>query len=500
MGLFSFLSKRQKSFSPPKKKTVPKKNTGTTTNPTYPQLNKIKQSAYQEYYDMYREDILDYRYTYTTDSLIDKLSRVDGDMGNAVHNFLIAIDSGFRLIAKDVNGIKNDRATKRLKLIADRFKGDNIDRSLDTLMKTIARLLIVRGGVGVEVRTDKSGRITSLYIVDPKWVDWYREGNEYVAYQNGEMVSSPFLFWAFADPDVDSVQHISPLLTALNIIFFRMGVLQDLERVIKRAGFDRLNAKLLEDVMVRNAPVSVKRNPNDLRTWLEARRTEIQTILTNLKPDDAIATYDSVELSYLKGGVKDSIDVEPLMKVLDQQISSGLKTLPSILGRGGSASDTESVLYVRNIKYFQNIASILMGNVLSFCLQKEGVNASAYLEYNDVDLRSPLEIENHKLMKQKRILLEGCLGFRTIEEVCYELTGHELPKKFDENWFDSYRNQQLGIQIGTTDDDWSDEGNYNELPEEQKPGEDTIDTRTDDEKEDNNIKNMVRVLKFGGDK
>lgn len=496
MGLFGIFGKRD-ALAPPKTKNkrIPKRNIGEVENPNYSSLSKVRQSASSVYYDLYREDILNSRYIYTTDELIDRLARYDGDMGNAIHNYLIAIDSGFRLVAKDIFGIKNARATKRLKLIVDRFNGKNIDRSLETVVKSVSRLLITRGAAGVEVRTDASGRVDSLYVVDPKWVTWEREDDNYIAYQNNEVISSPFLFWIFLDPDTDSVQHIPPLLTALSSIFFRIGVLQDLERVVKRAGYDRLTATIVEDIVIKNAPASIRRNPNDLKTFLESKRIEIQNILTNLKPEDAIAMWDSVNLEYLKGGVKDTLDVKPLMQVLDQQVSSGLKTLPSILGRRDRANETESVLYVRSVKYIQSSISKLFSNVLSFCLEKEGVKSRALLEHNDVDLRSPLEIENHKLMRQKRLLQEAVLGFRTLEEVCYELTGHELPKDFEEEWFDYYRQSALKIQVGTTDDDWSDNGNYNEQAEEQKPGEDTIDDRTDDEKEDNNIKDMmIRVL------
>ncbi len=474
------------------------KNTGKVENPSYPDIRgagSIRRTANTILYDQYLQDLESYRYSKDADDLIDRLSRSDSDMGNAVYNFLIALDSGVDFSVVDDRSSKLSRSTLRLNSLLKRFKGNAIDRSISSIIRQMGRLCLVRGACGLEVITDELGRVSRLNVIDPKWVDWVREGDEFVAYQNNTKVSSDFLYWCFIDPDVDSPQHISLILSALQPIFFRIGVLQDLEKVVDRAGWARLHANILEDVMIRNAPASVRRNAESLRGWMESRRLEVQKALTDLRPEDAIVHYNSAEVDYLSPQTGGHIDIEPLMRVLDQQISSGLKALPSILGRGsGTEGDTESVLYVRGVKFFQKTMSDTLENVFNFCLQLEGVRGNTVVKFHEVDLRSPNEIENHKIMKQKRVLELATIGFVTVEDACMELTGKELPKGFDEQWFQAYREQHLGLTLGTTDDDDSDNGNYNQQADEQKPGDDSIDTRSDDEKADNITKAWINVL------
>lgn len=507
MGLIDFFR-----FSR-KKKPPLRSNKGRANDPTYNDSFRKASSGSipKRTLDFFKERIEDYRYNTNIDTLLDDLYRVDSDIGNAVWNFIITAASGVKIDAKNYKGEKHKVGTNKLLAIVDRLKGYAIDRSLDTLIPAMIQLTVVRGGFGLELRTDEEGRINELFLIDPKWIDWRREDGRFVPYQSGKSVESEYLFWGLLNPDVNNPNPISMLLTALQTVFFRMGVLQDLEKVVSRAGYAKLKAKIVEDVMVRNAPANIRRDSEKLRAYLNTELINIQTFLTQLRPEDAVAHFDSVEIDYLQDGFKGQLDVNPLMKVLDQQISSGLKTLPSILGRGSNSNDTESVLYVRGARYIQGMVAITLSNALTFALEREGANARANVVFNEVDLRAPLEIENHKLMKQKRILELVVLGFETPEVACYELTGHELPSYYKEEWIDAYRESHLGLNAGTTDDDWSDNGTYYPEAEDQEPGKDTIDTRTDDEKEDNNvkdnikkknnnIKNMVNILKYGGDR
>lgn len=495
MGLFSFVRFGRK------KKPSLRNNEGKAIDPTYdkPYKRGAAGSVPKRSLEYYKTLIEDYRYDTDTTTLLDNLYRVDSDIGNAVWNFIITASSGVKIDAKNYKGEKHKVGTNKLLDIIDRLKGYALDRSLDTLIPAMIQLIVVRGGFGVELRTDREGKINELFLVDPKWIDWRREDDRFVPYQKGESVESDFLFWCLLNPDVNNPNPISILLTSLQTVFFRMGVLQDLEKVVSRAGYAKLKAKVIEDVMVRNAPANIRRDSEKLRNYLNTQLSAIQTFLTNLRPEDAVAHFDSVDIDYLQDGFKGQLDVTPLMKVLDQQISSGLKTLPTILGRGTKSSDTESVLYVRGAKFIQGTVSVTLSNALTFALEREGVVARADVIFNEVDLRAPLEIENHKLMKQKRVLELVVLGFETPEAACYELTGHELPSYYKEEWIDAYRESHLGLNAGTTDDDWSDNGTYYPEAEDQEPDEDTIDIRTDDEKEDNNIKNEAKFIRFGGD-
>lgn len=450
----------------------------------------VPRSSYS--YMDYIVNSYDYRYSSNIDGVLDRISRCDSDASNALWNFLIAVDSGLHVRAVDINGNKHRLGTNKLRALLGSMKGKMVDVSIDSLLTNLTRLAVVRGGFGLEIITNKEGDFDQIKVIDPKWIEWKKEGEKFVAYQGNKKVSSEFFFWGTVDPDIDNPNPISMLMSALSSIFFRIGVLQDLEKVIKRAGYSKLTAEILEEVMYRNAPASIKRDDDKLRNYLKDRRDEIQDYLTNLRPEDAVAHFDSVKIQYLKDGFNGNIDVKPLMDVLNQQISSGLKTLPSILGRGAATAGTENVLYVRGVKFIQKRILIALNNAFSFALEREGVRAVSDVYFNEIDLRSPNEIENHKIMKQKRLLELLVLGFKTPDEVCYELTGHEIPSSYHKDeWIDMYRNQHLGLSVGTTDDDWSDNGDYNSEAEEQEPGEDTIDTRTDDEKVDNIIKNTV---------
>lgn len=460
----------------------------------------VSRPASHEYF---RESLDNIRYYESPSEVINYLAKHDPDVSNAIWNFLRTADSGLSIEGYNSSGSPSRYVQGVLDKLVGRLNQTSIDqynedKSLDIICSRALKLLLVRGGFCLELVLGGDKRLADIKVIDPKTIEFKYINGRYVPFQRFEgkdvSLDYPTIFWSVLDEDVSSPYEVSPFLSSINTVFFRIEVLRDLEKVLKRAGHPRIKAVINEEVLIRNMPQNIRSNPEQSRAWLNSRKTELMNYLNDLAPESAIAHWDSVELGYLHDGYNGRIDPNPLMEVLDQQISSALKTLPSILGRtknmSQNTSSTESVLYTKSVKTLQKVFDNAMSKLFTFALRLEGVQGRAVVKHKEIDLRSPIEIENHLLMKQKRLSYELALGFRTPEEVCFELTGHRLPPGFDEDVMDRLVDSLVGKKVSNTGEAKDDNGNYNQQPEEKDVGE---DSKTEAE----NPENIVTIAKRG---
>ena len=245
----------------------------------------------------------------------------------------------------------------------------------------------------------------------------------------------PTFFWATLDPDTDSPYETPPFLPAIQAVLFNMSVMQDLQKIVKRVAFPRIAIKIVEQTLRKYAPAHIQFDDKLLAQWMNEQRNAIGSSLKDLAPEDAAVFFDSINIDMLETKNNATIDYKPLLQVIDQRVITGLKTLPTILGRQFSTSQTlsgvEALLYAKSVKCVQDVVLSVLDRAITLAMQLEGMKAYAKCSYGDISLRPASELETFMQLKQTRILKELSLGFRTDEDAAMELTGDpNLPKTF----------------------------------------------------------------------
>ena len=370
--------------------------------------------------------------------IIKELHRYDPDAANALWAMLRFANTKLHIIYKDEKGEfdadKSRQFTTDLKAIW-LFSVNN--PTPEELADAIRRQLFMYGGVGVEVVLDPNKNPTSYVLVRNKDILWKLKGGRYVPYQKksgggtGEInLDIPTFFFQDLDKDPNYAAAESPLLTAIQAITFKQQVIADIQRVVKKAGYPRLKVTVLEDVMRKNAPRAVKSDEVKLAKWLKGQKKKLATELSKLKPEDAVVIFDSIELDYIETS-SGSVDFRPVIEILDGQVVSALKSLPSILGKGKGGSQNiasvETMVYINTPTYLQRKAEKILSQMLTMSARLMGYKGYIECVHEAINLRPDLELEPQKLAKQNRILQLQSFGHITDSEAALLLGIDHLP-------------------------------------------------------------------------
>ena len=183
------------------------------------------------------------------------------------------------------------------------------------------------------------------------------------------------------------------------MVLFQLQVLNDIKAVVHNQGYPRLDIMIIEEVLLRRMPISIRNNEEKKEKWLNERLRDIINMYNNLNPDDAFVHYDSLKFGEAGGkGSGALIDPEKLMHVIDNLIQSGVKTLSTLLGRRG-AGQTESYakieikLYMAGLAGIQRYISSFMEKMLTIYLNMKGKQGIVEFNFNPIEIRTELEQE-----------------------------------------------------------------------------------------------------------
>lgn len=410
---------------------------------------------YREERGYHRMDLASYRYSSDADSMLKLLSKIDPDVSAGIWNFLRLADSGVKAIGVDEAGRPNSQVQEQVDVLLRRIGGEDdyknwkIRKDLPQLASQLLKYVLLRGACSSELVLGADRRALRAEVVDPVTVKFLHPAKDkFIPYQTDEngrdvKLDIPTFFWSVLDPDAGSPYETPPFLPVLQSVLFNLSLLQDLERIVKRVAFPRISVKILEDTLKKHAPPMVQADEAKMTTWLRDQRSQIASALSTLKPEEAAVFFDSMELGLLESKANATIDYRPLKEIIDQRIISGLKSLPTILGRQFGSSQTlsgvESLLYARSIKSLQNLVASQLSQMLTLALRLEGVAGRVLVKYGVVNLKPDNELEAFKTLKQARVLEMLSLGLITDEQAAEELTGDPwLPasyKPLSGTWF-----------------------------------------------------------------
>lgn len=407
----------------PKKTPNPKGTVQTNTfNPNAPD-QVLATPAYREHLT----DIFSSRQSLDSRALLQQLFSQDPDVSAAVNAYLTAANVPMWYIVKDSNGVINRPGSKALEqlILSLSYRFDytlpsafKLQKSMRTICEQLRYMVLLRGAIGTELVLNKQGMPEELRNVDMATVQWKEKAsNVFIPIQKPKQAAAgkdeisldiPTFMVAFYHQDPTTIYSYSPFVSAINTIASRQQIVNDLYRIMQMTGYPRIDVKVLEEVLRKNAPADAQSDPNLMKTWINTRLGELRTALSNLRPDQALIHMDSVEVSMVNDKTSAvTLDVEPIITVLNAQNQAALKIMASTIGRGESGVNTASVearIFSLNAEEINGPVADILSQAFTLALRLQGIDAVVEIGFDHIELRPDTELESMKQIKQNRMM------------------------------------------------------------------------------------------------
>lgn len=410
--------------------------------------------------------------TMSIEDLMDILIDIHPDASFAVWNFMRISDSGYSIRVENVDDSETyEEGLEEILMLIKRLSQPNVEqfevsRDFDKVVQQLILSTVVRGACSLElVLTPSYDDVAFMAPVDTATVDFKFENDRYVPYQDEETLSLdiPTFLYEGLDSMIDSPYGRSPILGALNTIFFQMQVLNDLKQVVHNQGYPRFDITIVEEVLLNRMPITIRNNEQKKQKWLNEKLQEIIDMYNNLEPDDSFVHYDSVEIGMAGGGEKGGamIDPQKLMDVIDSQLMAGLKTLSTILGRR-STGNTESFakmeikLYIKGVEAIQKTVERILSKALTLTLNIKGMQGVVYFEFNPVEIRTSMETAQFEQVHLINCQFKRDQGWIDQEEASMKAVGHNPVSEAPIN-NETPKNSDGGDIKGATDEKVTDD-------------------------------------------
>ena len=372
----------------------------------------------------------------------------------SAHGFLIGKDAvtlfdeievEFRLNAAIIEGKLDPKATtelyKMVRLLTattDYSRGFTMTMSLKMLCQELRYMLMLRGAIGAELVFDKMMVPYKLQQIDMASIRWYEKASgEYKPRQavsgstDGIDLDIPSFFVAYHRRDPTKIYPGSDFLASINTIAARQQVINDLYRIMQVSGFPRISLKVIEEVLMKNAPSDVKDNPETLVNWANGQLSAVAASFATLRADQAFAHFDSVEPTVINEKVPGvSLNINNVVEVLNAQNQAALKTMATVIGRGNGSVQVASAevrLAAMNADQLNVPIEQLLDQVFTFMLNVYGIPGFVTTKFSPAELRPDLELEPQKVLRQSRLQNDLSLGLITDEEYHLQMYGRLPP-------------------------------------------------------------------------
>lgn len=374
------------------------------------------------------------------DDLIDIFMDAHPDVSYAIWNFLRIGNTDYEVKVSSIGtGEPDEAGLESIKELLQRLELPNVEhfemsRSLKKVANQLMLSVVTRGSAALElVLTPGNDDVAFFAPVDPSTVLFKFEQDRFVPYQDEGKVSldTPAFLYEGLDEKIDSPYGRGPLVSALNMLMFQLQILNDLKVVVHNQGYPRLDIRIVEEVLLKRMPISIRNNEKEKSKWLNQKLTEIIEMYNGLEPDDTFVHFDSLEVDTVGGGKGGGamFDPEKLFSVIDNLIMSGLKTLSTILGRR-SHGNTESFakieikLYMKGVEAIQEIVERVLSRALTLALNIRGKQGFVEFKYKPVEIRTELEQAQFEQIHLQNIAYKRDQGWIEQDEAANLAVGH----------------------------------------------------------------------------
>lgn len=380
-----------------------------------------------------------------TRKVIKELAVGNPDLASTINAYLrVGIPEQYTILARDMDGQINPKATqlaqellRRLTFLGDPTLGYNPYTDLQSVSESLGLELLLYGAMSLELALD-SAKIPAYFQPVTVTSLKFKEDSKTGVYPYQELegkefpLDHPLFFYLSVDQDLLSAYSTGYLDSSIQAVLADSKFLNDVRMSLQRAIVPRTVARIIEEKVKAGVPPEILNDPEKLATLYNGLIEGLQDTLTNLEPEDALVSFDSVEWDTLNNGSGNSSAADTLRIVqdlLNSKLAAGAKTLPSILGRdtGGTAAATSSMLFVKSANIIRTKLNTIYSRAMTQAVRLMGEDVYVEFKYADIDLRPKSELEAYRAMEMSRITDLLSLGFLTDEEASIMLTGNLPP-------------------------------------------------------------------------
>ena len=374
--------------------------------------------------------------------VIRTLSKTNGSFSKNVWSYVQIAMSGYRVTCRDSQTHTfNAEATavaqsilSSLNTLYDYTQGYGDKQSVNGLLETLLKETVLAGGCSIELVLNKyylPENLIALPVTDLKWFPKSSGTGKYPKQQNrsgkGEAyipLDIPTFFYAETHRDSTANTNNSPLEPALQMLFLFYEFLEDIAKTVRSSGHSRMVIQLIQDKIMPNIPQEIRDDPDKLRSELEHIRSSVERIVSDLAPEDALVTFDTVTIDTLKKS-GEKADYTALMETFGSLLASSLKSMPSVLGLAGAGGSqnlatTEAMVFLKLCRAMQVPVETVMSRLMTLAVRLVAeLNVYCLFEFNPIELRSVTELAAHRttLMNDDKWLLSA--GFLTDAEFAH---------------------------------------------------------------------------------
>lgn len=389
-------------------------------------------------------DIYSSRIADDSRTLVKQLMQMDPDMSGAMNAFLTVADTWPIIVAKDADGVIDRAGQKTLMQLVtalttrtDYSKGFKAPKSLTAITESLRYMLLMRGSIAGELVLNKAVLPAEIRVVDPGSLEWYepQAGTLYPVQKTSDgreiNLDVPTFFSVSFRQDPTSPYSKSYFVSAINTIAARQQVINDLYRIMQLTGYPRLHIEVMEDVILKNAPMGEIDTQVKKAAYVNASLQQISNAIANIRPDQAFVHTNSVQASMLnEKNPGMSVDISEVIEVLNAQNQAGLRTMATILGRGTMGVNTASVearIFALNAQALNEPIADFLSQVLTLALRLTGSESRAEVTFEEVELRSSMELETQNVVRSTRLKADLSLGLISDDEYHLTMYGRLAP-------------------------------------------------------------------------
>lgn len=371
------------------------------------------------------------------------------DVGAAANAYnRLGIPEAYTIVARNIDGTINREATKLANSLADQWSkmpdfanGFSQINSLRSTSEALGLEIMQTGAAALELVLDKNYLPMKLVPVSVPSIKFYPEAGGKTlkprqAQTNVEVdLDIPTFFWVSLDQNLREVYSHSPFEPGLQEILADAQFSQDMRRISRRSVHPRLQVTLDREKLERTIPMNIATDPEKVADYFNTLVAGIENAINGLNPEDALVHYDFMKVSYVEGGVADNAQSFATLKdILNEKVSTGVKTLPSVLGHGAGSQNVASVETLIFMLSADGIVRQKLNEIYSkaftLAVRLFGLDVLVDFKYDDIELRPKTELEAFRTMRQSRVLELLSLGFLTDDEAGLELTHRITPEGF----------------------------------------------------------------------
>lgn len=385
--------------------------------------------------------------TYSAAELLEILISTHPDISDAVWQFLRMADTAYTYTVKRSSGKPDTAGQRALEEAVVALESPGLSAGFQDGgglgSKHLQALLtvLVRAAVCLEVEPTPNLRgIQDIHVLDPTEIEFRKDPDgRLVPWQrvktpprniptaqrslwqgNYKRLDSPTIIWEALDPFPGDPYGREPLLPVLQVVFFEIQVLQDLQAVVHNQGYPRLEVEVAMDVVLKRIQTffpHLMNDPKKLQAYLDNELTDLAKYFGSLEPDDTLLHWDNSKAKAVGvEGKGPMIDVKKLIEIIEARIATGCKTFLTLLSRHTGTAEgqrtTDALLYQKGIAGIHKVAARGWGRALTVALNLLGRQGMVEWTYEAPDMRTPDQQEKDfaaRIANADRLLSSGAL-------------------------------------------------------------------------------------------